>query len=480
MRRVVCLVGTLLASAHVAAQTAPALSLRDAEARALQNHPQVLAGRYLAQAGAEMTREARSAYFPTVFASVTGAEAQEGTRIAAGGLNNPIILDRVAAGVSFSQLLTDFGRTSDLVQTASLRAQALQQSAVTDRADVLLRVDRAYFGALRAQAVLRVAEATVGARQLVADQVTALAQSNLKSGLDVSFARVNLSEAQLLLLQARNDQAASFAALAAAIGQGNAPPYVLAEEPMPSAPPADEAGLVAQALRDRPDVVGERLARESAAKFADAERALWFPTVSAIGATGVAPYHQAGITSPYSAIGVNVTVPLTNGNLFAARHAEASLRARAEAERLRDLENRVTRDVRIALLDAQAAFQRLDLTNQLLDQASLAQDLAESRYSLGLSSIVELTEAQLNKTRAEIEQASARYDYQTRSAALRYQTGRCNRSGAALLDRARILCAKRQRRQSRPRQSSRSDRRSRRSSRRSNPRRSTQPGRLYP
>jgi hypothetical protein len=36
---------------------------------------------------------------------------------------------------------------------------------------------------------------------------------------------------------------------------------------------------------------------------------------------------------------------------------------------------------------------------------------------------VELTQAQLNKTRAEIEQASARYDYQARMAALRYQTG---------------------------------------------------------
>ena len=154
----------------------------------------------------------RSAYFPTVFGSVTGAEAQDGSRIAAGGLNNPIILDRVAAGVSVSQLVTDFGRTSDLVQTASLRAQALQQDAVTDRADVLLRVDRAYFNALRAQAILRVAQDTVNARQLVVDQVSALAPSNLKSGLDVSFAKVNLSEAQLLLLQARNDQAAAFAA----------------------------------------------------------------------------------------------------------------------------------------------------------------------------------------------------------------------------------------------------------------------------
>jgi outer membrane protein len=423
MSRVLWLAALILAAAPVAAQPPAPLSLHDAEARAVQNHPQVLASQYAAQAGGEVTRETRAAYFPSVFGSVTGADAKDGSRIAAGGLNNPIILDRLATGVSFSQLITDFGRTTDLVQSASFHEQALQQNAVLDRADVLLRVDRAYFSALRAQAILRVARDTVAARQQVADQVGALAQSNLKSGLDVSFARVNLSEAQLLLLQANNDQAAALAALAAALGQADAPAYTLSEEPLPEAPPADARELVAQALRDRPDVVAERLVHESAAKFADAERALFFPTIAAIGAVGVAPYRQDALNPNYSAIGVNLTVPLTNGGLFSARHSEATLRARAEAERVRELENRVARDVRFALLDAQTGFQRLDLTNQLLDQASQAQELAQSRYDLGLSSIIELTQAQLNKTRAEIEQASARYDYQARIAALRYQTG---------------------------------------------------------
>jgi outer membrane protein len=423
MSRPRLLAAMLLVALPAGAQPVATLSLRDAESRALQNHPDILAGQYAAQAGAELTREARSAYFPTVYGNVTGAGAQDGSRIAAGALNNPIILDRVAAGVSVSQLLTDFGRTSDLVQTASLRAQALQQSVVTDRADVLLRVDRAYFSALRAQAILRVASDTVAARQLVADQVGALAQSNLKSGLDLSFAKVSLSEAQLLLVQARNDQAAAFAALAAALGQSDAPAYTLSEEPLPAPPPIDDAAVIARALRERSDVASERLARESAAKFADAEHALWLPTISAIGAAGVAPIRQDGLNPNYAAIGVNVSVPLTNGNLFAARHTEARLRASAEGERLRDLENRVARDVRLALLDAQSAFQRLDLTNQLLEQASQAQELAEARYNLGLSSIVELTQAQLNKTRAELEQASARYDYLARMAALRYQTG---------------------------------------------------------
>jgi outer membrane protein len=399
------------------------LSLRDAEARALQNHPQVITGQLAAQAGEQTMREARSAYFPTVFGSVTGAAAQDGSRIAAGALNNPIILDRLAGGLTLSQLVTDFGRTSNLVATASLHQQSLEQDAVTDRADVLLRVDRSYFGALRAQAIMRVAEATVSARQLVVDQVTALAQSNLKSGLDVSFAKVNLGEAQLLRLQAQNDLAAAFANLSVALGQPDVPSYVLSEEPLPPAPPADVTTLVTQALHERPDVVAERLQRESAAKFAEAEHRLWFPTLAAIGAAGFVPYRQTGLNEQYSAIGINLNVPLTNGGLFSARHAVASLQALAEDQRVRDLENRVSRDVRVALLDAQTGFQRLELTSQLLDQATQAEDLADARYRLGLSSIIELTQAQLNKTKAEIEQASARYDYQATSSALRYQTG---------------------------------------------------------
>jgi outer membrane protein len=406
-----------------AAPSAQPLSLREAEARALQNHPQVLAGQLAAQAGGQAVRETRSAYFPTVFGSVTGAAAQDGSRIAAGGLNNPIILDRLAGGLTLSQMVTDFGRTSDLVDTASLRQRALEQDAVTDRADVLLRVDRAYFGALRAQAILRVAEATVAARQLVVDQVTALAQSSLKSGLDVSFAKVNLGEAQLLRLQAQNDVSAAFANLSVALGQPDAPGYLLSDEPLPPAPPPDVTTLVTQALHERPDVVAQRLQSESAAKFAEAEHRLWFPTVSAIGAAGFVPYRQTGLNEQYAAIGINLNVPLTNGGLFSARHAVASLQALAEEQRVRDFENRVSRDVRVALLDAQTGFQRLDLTNQLLDQAAQAEDLAEARYRLGLSSIIELTQAQLNKTKAEIEQASARYDYEAQSAALRYQTG---------------------------------------------------------
>jgi outer membrane protein len=413
----------VMAAAPSAQQVGQPLSLKDAEQEALRNHPAIRATEYSARAAGEVVRETRAAYFPIVVGNLTGAEAQDDSRISAGGLNNPIILDRLAAGVSVSQLVTDFGRTRALVASANLRSEAQQQAVVFERADVLLQVDRAYFEALRAQAVERVARQTVDARQLVVDQVTALEASHLKSSLDVSFASVSLSEAKLLLVQASNAVQAAHATLSATLGRTQSALFEVQDEPLPPMPPPDGDTLINDALRDRSDVAGERLARESAAKFADAQGALWRPTVSVIGAAGLAPYHQAGLDNRYSAIGFNVSVPVSNGHLYPALRAEAGFRANAEEQRYRTLENQVTRDVRIAWLNAQTAFQRLDLTRQLLAQASDALDLAQARYNLGLSSIVELTQGQLNKTQAEIEQATARYEYQARSAALRYETG---------------------------------------------------------
>jgi len=409
--------------ARTASAQPPALTLKEAEQRAVDAHPLIRAGQYVALAAGETVREARSAYFPTGVGSFTGAAAIDGTRITAGSLNNPSILDRFAAGFSVSQLLTDFGRTPQLVESASLGADARARDVDARRADVLLQVDRAYFNALRAQAVLTVAEQTVEARQLVADQTAALAAGNLKSGIDVSFARVNLGEAQLLLVQARNDVDAAFAALAAAMGRPDRTIYQLTDEPVAPAPPDDSGPLITQALRTRPDVEAQRLATQSAQAFTAAERNLRMPSLAAIGALGFTPYHEIGLPDRYLAAGITVTIPVANGSLLAARYADANFRAQAQEQATRDFENRVARDVTMAWLDARSAYQRLDLTAQLLAQATDAFDLAQARYNLGLGSIVELTQAQLNQTTAQIGQATARYDYQTRMIALRYQTG---------------------------------------------------------
>ena len=72
---------------------------------------------------------------------------------------------------------------------------------------------------------------------------------------------------------------------------------------------------------------------------------------------------------------------------------------------------------------ARTAHEAIGATNELLQQANLALNLAQGRYQLGLASIVELTQAQLGQTQAEVENVNAKYDYEQAYAALQYALG---------------------------------------------------------
>jgi outer membrane protein len=402
------------------------LTLADAEKIAAQNNPQISAAQFSAAASAQVPLELRANFYPQLSGALTGVGADSGSRLAAGALNNPVVYNRIGTGLLLNQLVTDFGRTSNLVGSARLHAQAQDQTTQATRAQILLAVNRAYFGALRAEAVLKVAQQTVSARQLVVDQVTALARSNLKSSLDVSFANVNLSDAKLLLASAQNEAQSAYADLATAMGipaQARTGGFTLAEEPVPG-PLTDTAeAMVSQALNDRPELAGLRLELNSAQRFAQAEKDLSLPTIGVAASAGFVPTSDVQVPGRYGAVGVNVSVPILNGHLFRARRTEAELRAKAAADNVNDLANRITRDVRVAYLDASTAFERLNLTAELLNQAKLALDLAQSRYNLGLGSIVELSQAQLNLTSAQIANSSAQYDYQSQRANLSFQVG---------------------------------------------------------
>jgi outer membrane protein len=404
-------------------QTVQKLSLQQAEQIAVQNHPQVQAAVNLAAAAKAQVTEQRSAYYPTAVGSLTAVGAEADSRIAAGFLNNPIVYDRYANGVAANQLVTDFGRTHELVKSSNLHAQATEQSAVFSRAEVLLAVDRAYFGVLKAQAVLNVAQETVKERQLVSDQVTELEKNKIKSGLDVSFANVDLAQAQLLLIQAQDGLDTSYAQLSQALGYGETRTFELTEEPLPASPPASFPDLLQQAVQNRPDLATLRLDAASAHSYATAERDLWFPTITAMGAAGLTPVGAEQVAPHYAAGGVNVNIPIFNGHLFGALRSEANSRARANDQFVRDLQDRIVRDVRTAWLNANADYQALAVAAQLLASATDALDLAQSRYRLGLSSIIELSQAQLNLTQAQLTSANAKYDYQAQLSVLNYEIG---------------------------------------------------------
>jgi outer membrane protein len=416
--------GQQVAGAQPPGGPSTSLSLSDAQALALKNNPQISFARLTALASQQVTREFRSALWPTATMDLTAVDSEAGSRITAGALNNPSVYPRAAVGATVSQLLTDFGRTTNLISSANLAAKAENQNALATKEQILLAVDQAFYNALQTQAVLTVAQQTVNDRQTVSNQVGALFKSKLKSELDLSFANVNLAQAKLLLLDAQNNQNAAYASLSAVLGFSNLQSFQLVEDSTPSvAPPENIDELITTALAVRPEIMSLEFQTESAAKFQKAERDLLFPNIRALGAVGDTPLRDP-VISPnwYGAVGVNVDVPVFNGFLFTARAREASLREQATREKLRDLRDRISRDVRTSWLDANTAYQRLAVTQQLLEQANLALNLAQSRYHLGLGSIVELSQGQLQQTQAQIANAQAMYDYRLALAVLRYQT----------------------------------------------------------
>jgi outer membrane protein len=403
----------------------PVLTLADAQKIALQNHPQIAAANYLALAAQEALKETRAGYYPNVnlYADAVGA-GDEGTRVMAGGLNNPSIYDRAAGGLAVSQLITDFGRTANLTASSKFQAQAENQNASATREQVLLQVNVGYFSTLEAQAILHVARQTFDTRQLLLDQVSLLASNKLKSELDVSFARVAVQESKLLVQKAQNNAEAAMTSLSTALGYRELRAFQLAEaSPAVISATNDVSQLVEVALADRPELLSLRNDHDAAQRFARSQRDSRLPSVSAVGVAGGAPVHDSHLPDNYAAAGIQLSLPLFAGGLYTARQREAELKAQADDELLSSAENNVVRDVRIAWLNVNNALQQVQTTEELVQNAAEAYDLAEARYKIGSSSIVELSQAQLSFTSAQIANTNARYDVLIQQANLDYQTG---------------------------------------------------------
>jgi len=409
------------------------LTRTDAEQLAIGNNPRVTVGRLLALAQHQVFRESRSALLPAFAGNITAVDANEGSRIGAGALNAPRLLEHAGAGVTLSQLLTDFGRTTNLVSASKLRERAQNANALATTEDIVLATDQAFYNALEDQALVKVAQQTVATRQSAEQQIEELAKNQLKSNLDLTFAQVNLSQAKLLQLDARNNLDSSLAALAEVLGFDKQLTFELSEEEdQPPSPASDVDGLIRTAFQQRPDLQALTYEQQAADKFRRAQRDQLFPTISAVGIAGGTPvrpdcfggcFPNYFVSSWYGAIGVNMSFPIFNGFLFSAEASEAKYRAQAATENTRDLRDRIARDVRTAWLAANMAFQRVLVTAELEKQADQSLTLAQSRYQLGLGSIVELSQAQLQQTDAAIGYVNAQYQYRLAISILNFETG---------------------------------------------------------
>jgi len=269
-------------------------------------------------------------------------------------------LSKLGAGLTVSQLVTDFGRTSKLAESAAFLNKADQQTARATRTQIVLQVNQAYFAALRAQAIQQVAEKTLSTRQTILDQVNALAENRIRSELDVRFAQVSVEEARLLLTQVMNERQSADADLAVAMGLRAPQRFELVEPDAGDTNNLDPAHWIDEAIRQNPEAEQRRYVLEAALSRVVAEKRAYYPTISAMASAGVVPTHSnLWVRDNWAAVGFNIGLPVFTGKLLSSRKAEAELRAESARKTLSDAENRIARNISVALLGIQNAQERV-------------------------------------------------------------------------------------------------------------------------
>lgn len=191
------------------------LSMKEAITLALEKHPVIAMTTHALRAGEARTAQAHAPYYPQI--GISSIETFGSLRANAflrpsGSLIQPNQSD-FTAGLTVSQLITDFGQTRYRFEASRLAAQALGDDVLTQKAIVTLNVQKAYYEALKRQRLVHIAEKTVHEREIIKQQVESLFRQQLKAKLDLDLVQVELSNASVSLIRTRNDLKASFAAL---------------------------------------------------------------------------------------------------------------------------------------------------------------------------------------------------------------------------------------------------------------------------
>ncbi len=404
------------------------LGLQQAIETGLQNHPIIQEGAAGLMASTARTEQTKSLYYPQVYANADGAAgaARINPRFVtpAGAMLQPN-LSSYTAGLLASQRIYDFGYTRNLVESFQYGERAQEQDVNARRAVVVLNVQRSYLNSLKRQRLVRIAEETVRERGIITNQIEILYRQQLKSKLDLDLVRVELVNAESLLVRTRNDLKASFADLNRAMGIAGPEDYTLEDVTIDVKAQRALGDLIADSLA-HPEL---KRAKEQTAAAEAKKRAMksqYLPTVSAIASGGYYdtfdPTRNVS-TGGWWAAGGLVSMPLFTGGLIENQVKEASAQEAAASAQSLNIEQALTQQVTNAYLDTVTFAQQIKLAEEQVKTAQEALSLAKQRYKLGLGSIVEVTQSEVAVTLAQTKLAEAQYDYKIAEVTLAYAAG---------------------------------------------------------
>lgn len=393
------------------------LSLMECIETALKNQPTIRAARENIRAGQGRETQAASPYFPQLTASTGYSESHAPL----GGAFGDSTTKSYTTSLSLSQTLYDFGKTGNAYDAAKLGTLSLERDAERISQEVVLNVKQSYYALLAAKKLVEVARKTIEQTESHLKQAEAFFRTGSKPRYDVTRAEVEVNNANLGLINARNGVRIRTIALNNAMGidPGKATEIVEALPAVPVLPTLEQAQL--HALQSRPDM--KRMEADIAAAQArlSAEQANYLPTLSANaaynwanGSTEMGPFlgtmFKGDVQDSWNA-GIMLTLPLFQGGLTKGRVAEARANVLALEAQREGIRQSILLEVNQAFADLESAAARVDVMEKTLQKARENLDIAQGRYKAGVGPYIEVTDAQLSSVNSETDRIQALYDY---------------------------------------------------------------------
>jgi outer membrane protein len=432
------LVATLvLGSAGAQAQGGRTLTLEEALRTARERQPQLAAARAQVRVFQARVGEARAGYLPRVDASAQYQRSTANFVLNPSFARSPFAsslqidntLDTVnyyLFGATASELVYDFGHTGGTVEQARAEREAADADLETTVEAVALAVRVAYFNALAARELLQVGDYTVKNQAKHVEQIRQFVAAGTRPKIDLRSAELNLANAELQLVRARNGLDLAKVQLNAAMGVEGPIDYEVVAPPngtdiADEARPAEE--LLDESLRLRPELrraFAQERERRAARTVA---RAGYFPQfLASTNLSGAKVEDFTTTVNWYIGVGLSWNLLVGGATRKQVEEAEAGLDA-ATAQRELTRQN-IRTELEQQLLAVGEAKQRLQVAERALSTGEERLRLAEGRYQAGAGDVLELDDAQVSFSNAQAQRVQAEYDLAISRARLEHAVGR--------------------------------------------------------
>jgi outer membrane protein TolC len=328
--------------------------------------------------------------------------------------------ENTSARVSLSQVIFDFGKTFASTDAARRLAEQAQEDVELQRQLITLTVKESFININFARRLIRVQEQALERADLNLRSARGFFEVGTRPKSDVARAEVDVANARVALIQARNAERLARVALNTAMGIAADTPTEVQDNLVYQAMTIDRGQLLSQALAQRPEYKQARLrVSEADARMRRAFRD-FLPDI-----TGNAFYGgtRADLNEIWE-IGLSLQWSIFDGGNRIARFRETKANVDAAAFRVKATELDISREVEQAQLNVNEAQERIGAAQTAVASAQENFRLAQGRFDAGVGTILELTDAQLFLTQAQNTEAQALADYRIFLARLERATGR--------------------------------------------------------